>query len=30
VEVPAGSTMMLRANFDNAAASIAHFTIIGC
>jgi hypothetical protein len=30
VEVPAGSTMTLRANFDYAATSIAHFTIIGC
>jgi hypothetical protein len=30
VEVPAGSTMTLRANFDYAATSIAHFTINGC
>jgi hypothetical protein len=29
VEVPAGSTMTLRANFDYAATSIAHFTIVG-
>jgi hypothetical protein len=28
--VPAGSTMILRVNFDYAATSIAHFTIIRC
>jgi hypothetical protein len=30
VEVPAGSTMTLRVNFDYAGTSIADFTIIGC